>query len=396
LHDVQGWLLWRFEPFIGEAKPRKVPYWVDGTRRHGEQGGPVDRARLSTFFAAREAAARMGYDGVGFAPLPDFGYTFLDFDNCVDVAGNMPAEIGSIVSRTYAEYSPSGKGIRAALKGDLGNHKSPTTPDDYGFETFSSSGFVTFTGNILPACDVLGHQDTIADVDDVTRALCERRFGARSQAVFDPEDFMAGREPRLGLTPSKMQALLAVLDPSMGREPWLRIGFALHHETEGDDTGFELWDEWSSDGDTYPGTEGLRHQWDSFKGGTGKHLTDHHALRHQDGQGGGLPRAGQSRGRDCQGRGDDGRAAEQERRALRPCADIRPVTRPTNAVADKGRAAESRAGRAVRRVGIWQDVRGSGSGILCRTRQRVARPAHGARACCDHRRRGRRRHRQAR
>lgn len=273
LHDVQGWLLWRFEPFIGEAKPRKVPYWVDGTRRHGEQGGPVDRARLSTFFAAREAAARMGYDGVGFAPLPDFGYTFLDFDNCVDVAGNMPAEIGSIVSRTYAEYSPSGKGIRAALKGDLGNHKSPTTPDDYGFETFSSSGFVTFTGNILPACDVLGHQDTIADVDDVTRALCDRRFGARTNHTFDPEDFMAGREPRLGLTPTKMQALLAVLDPSMGREPWLRVGFALHHETEGDDTGFELWDEWSSDGDTYPGTEGLRHQWDSFKGGTGKHLT---------------------------------------------------------------------------------------------------------------------------
>jgi hypothetical protein len=273
LHEVQGWLLWRFEPFIGEAKPRKVPYWVDGTRRHGEQGSPMDRARLSTFFAAREAAVRMGYDGVGFAPLADFGYTFLDFDNCVDVAGNMPAEIGGIVSRTYAEFSPSGKGIRAALKGDLGNHKTPTTMDTYGFETFSSSGFVTFTGNILPVCDVLGHQDKIADVDDQTRALCERRFGARTQAAFDPEDFMAGREPRLNLTPTKMQALLAVLDPSMGREPWLRIGFALHHETEGDDTGFELWDEWSSDGDTYPSTEALRHQWDSFKGGTGKHLT---------------------------------------------------------------------------------------------------------------------------
>ena len=200
LHEVPGWLLWRFEPFIGEAKPRKVPYWVDGTRRHGEQGSPMDRARLSTFFAAREAAARMGYDGVGFAPLPDFGYTFLDFDNCVDVGGNMPAEIGNIVCHTYAEYSPSGKGVRAALKGDLGNHKSPTTPDDYGFETFSSSGFVTFTGNILPVCDVRGHHDTIADVDDATRALCERRFGARSQIAFDPDDFMAGREPRLGLT----------------------------------------------------------------------------------------------------------------------------------------------------------------------------------------------------
>lgn len=273
LHEVQGWLLWRFEHFTGEAKPRKVPYWVDGVRRHGEQGGPVDRSRLTTFVAAREAAARMGYDGVGFAPLADFGYTFLDFDNCVDVAGNMPAEIGSIVSRTYAEFSPSGKGIRAALKGDLGNHKTPTTMDTYGFETFSSSGFVTFTGNILPICDVLGHQDKIADVDDQTRTLCEQRFGASRQPAFDPDDFMAGREPRLGLTVAKMQALLAALDPSMGRDQWLRIGFALHHETEGDDTGFELWDEWSSDGDTYPSTEALRHQWDSFKGGTGKQLT---------------------------------------------------------------------------------------------------------------------------
>lgn len=273
LHDVQGWLLWRFELFTGEAKPRKVPYWVDGTRRHGEQGGPVDRSRLTTFVAAREAAARMGYDGVGFAPLADFGYTFLDFDNCVDAAGNMPAEIGGIVSRTYAEYSPSGKGIRAALKGDLGNHKAATTADDYGFETFSSSGFVTFTGNILPVCDVLGHQDKIAEVDDATRALCERRFGARSSATFDPDDFMAGREPRLGLTIEKMQGLLAALDPSMGREPWLRVGMALHHETEGDDTGFELWDEWSSDGDTYPSTEALRHQWESFKPKPGKPST---------------------------------------------------------------------------------------------------------------------------
>jgi hypothetical protein len=273
LHEVQGWLLWRFEPFIGEAKPRKVPYWVDGTRRHGEQGSPMDRARLSTFFAAREAAARMGYDGVGFAPLPDFGYTFLDFDNCVDAAGNMPAEIGNIVCHTYAEYSPSGKGVRAALKGDLGNHKSPTTPDDYGFETFSSSGFVTFTGNILPACDVLGHQDTIADVDDATRALCDRRFGARTNHTFDPNDFMAGREPRLGLTIAKMEALLAVLDPSMGREPWLRIGMGLSHETDGDDTGLDLWDSWSSNGDTYPGYEALRHQWESFRPKPGKPST---------------------------------------------------------------------------------------------------------------------------
>ena len=270
LRALPGWLIWRYEHFAGEAKPRKIPFWADGTRRHGQQGGPQDRDRLTTFVAAQDAAIRLGFDGVGFAPLNNFGYTFLDFDNCVDVHGNMPKEIEDIVSRTYAEYSPSGKGIRAALKGDLGNHKSHATPDQYGFETFSSTGFVTFTGNILPVVDVMGYEDRIAEVDEQTKDLCQRRFGATSGPTFDPDDFMAGREPKLGLTVGEMEAALAVLDPSMGREPWLRVGMALHHETEGDDTGFELWDDWSKDGDTYPSTEALRYQWESFKPAPGK------------------------------------------------------------------------------------------------------------------------------
>ena len=269
LRDIPAWLCWRYEQFSGEPKPRKIPYWADGTRRHGAQGGPGDRARLTTFVVARDAAVRRGYDGVGFAPLGDFGYTFLDFDACVDSSGNIPSEIEAIASRTYAEYSPSGTGLRVALRGDLGNHKSHATPEQYGIETFSSSGFVTLTGNILPICDLLGYEDHIAAVDEGTRALAERRFGATA-ATFDPDDFMAGREPRLGLSISEMEGYLAYLDPSMGREPWLRVGMALHHETDGGDDGFELWDEWSSDGDTYPGTEGLRYQWESFKPAPGK------------------------------------------------------------------------------------------------------------------------------
>lgn len=274
LRALPGWLIWRYEQFSGESKPRKIPFWADGIRRHGTQGGPQDRDRLTTFVAARAAASRAGFDGVGFAPLSDFGYTFLDFDKCVDVHGNIPKEIEQIVSRTYAEYSPSGKGIRAALKGDLGNHKSASTPDQYGFETFSSTGFVTFTGNILPGCEVMGYEDHVAEVDQNTLDLCQRRFGATSGPTFDPDDFMAGREPKVGYTVAQMKELLSYLDPSMGRKPWLHIGMALKHETEGDDTGFETWDEWSQGGDTYPGTEALRYQWESFKAAPGKrHIT---------------------------------------------------------------------------------------------------------------------------
>jgi len=270
LRSLPAWLLWRFEHFVGEAKPRKIPYWANGTRRHGQQGSAFDREHLTTFEVALEAAVRGGYDGVGFAPLADFGYVFLDFDNCIEPDGAFSADIHKMVDRTYAERSPSGKGIRAVLKGNLGNHKSGTSGGYFGFETFSSSGFVTFTGYILPNCEILGYHDKIADVDDFTRSYCETRFGSTSQIAFDPDDFMLGREPKLSLTVSEMDALLSNLDPSMGREPWLRVAMALHHETDGDDTGFELWDEWSSKGDSYPGTDGLRYQWDSLRPAVGK------------------------------------------------------------------------------------------------------------------------------
>jgi len=75
---------------------------------------------------------------------------------------------------------------------------------------------------------------------------------------------MIGHEPKLGLTITRMEELLAALDPDMGREDWIKVGMALHHECEGGDDGFEMWDEWSAGGSSYPSTEGLRGQWDSF------------------------------------------------------------------------------------------------------------------------------------
>lgn len=264
LRELRGWLMWRYESHSKEPKPRKVPYYTTGVRRFGVQGSAEDRERLTTFGAARDAAARLGYDGVGFAMLADWGIVALDVDHCVDADGKLPAEIEQIVGCTYAEYSPSGTGVRAFFKGDLDNHKARATPDQYGLETFSSSGFVTFTGNILPHVDILGYEDRIAPAPQALVDLCGRRFGASSAPV-DPDDFMAGHEPKLGLTVERMEELLEALDPDMGRDEWIRVGMALHHETEGDDTGFYLWNDWSELGGKYPSEEALRDQWDSFE-----------------------------------------------------------------------------------------------------------------------------------
>lgn len=264
MRELQGWLTWRYEQFPNEAKPRKVPYYADGGKRYGLQGSPNDRAKLTTFAAARDAAARRGHDGVGIALLSDWGITALDFDKCVDASGNIPAEIMDIVSQSYCEYSPSGEGIRAFVKGDLGNRKSKASSDEYGFETFSSNGFCTFTNNMLPICELLGYEDRISPADGKVKALCERRFGASAAQAFDPDDWMAGHEPRLGIELPRIEELLNSLDPDMSRADWIRTGMAIHHETGGGIEGFQIWDAWSAQSNKYPSEEALQSQWDSF------------------------------------------------------------------------------------------------------------------------------------
>ena len=272
LRDLPYWLMYRLEQFAGEAKPRKIPYWADGGRRHGEQGSPFDLDKLTTFAVAQREAIRKGFDGVGFAHTAAGGIITLDFDNCV-TDGVVRQDVLDLVSGTYAEYSPSGNGIHAIFTGKpelLLNQKHKGEDGDFSVEAFSSAGFTTFTGWMLDHIDLLGYEDKIAPIPEGVVTACRSRFGSSGTSTFDPDDFMAGREPRLGLTVSEMQTYLSHLDPGMGRDPWIRVGMALHHETEGDDTGFELWDEWSSDGHNYPGTEALRHQWDSLKAAPGR------------------------------------------------------------------------------------------------------------------------------
>ena len=270
LRDLPIFLCWRLEPqYEGDPKPLKVPYYPSGGRRAGKQGSGEDRAKLTTYALAKAQAAKRGMTGVGIALLDGYDIVAVDVDNCV-VDGKVPEEILEAVGMTYSEYSPSGRGIRALFRGDIGNRKAPTTLTDYGFEVFSTSGYVTLTGNMLDHVDLIGMEDTLQSVTPKLLELCERRFGAGGSdgnlgaPLSESDRFWNDVTPTLGLSVERMEEALGKLDPDMGRDEWIRVGMALHHETKGDDTGFELWDEWSAPGSTYPGTEGLRVQWESF------------------------------------------------------------------------------------------------------------------------------------
>lgn len=269
LRELKGWLTWRFEEQPeGTGKPRKIPFYTNGGRRHGVQGRPQDRNQLTTFEAARASATRRGFDGVGLALMPEFNIVAGDFDNCV-TDGVIHPQVEAIVSTTYSEFSPSGNGLRAFWRGDLGNQKSIGLGQPFGFEAFSSKGFVTFTGNILPGYDLVGLDDVIADVPHELIELAAKRFGKHSVAE-DANDQLRVKA-RFGLSTEQLEQALDVLDPDapyLNSEAlnWLGVGMALHHETESE--GFELWNTWSAKGSKYPGEAALQKKWESFSNGS--------------------------------------------------------------------------------------------------------------------------------
>lgn len=265
LASLPIWLMWRFEQHEGEQKPRKVPYYINGAKRYGVQGRAEDRQQLATFEAARSAAVKKGFSGIGHACL-DGDFTVIDFDRC-SFGGKLDASIEALATSTYAEYSPSGEGIHLYVLGNLHNTnaKSMATQDQFGIELFATKGFVTFTGNALEIVDMLGVADTVATPGPELKAMVSKRFGST------PEEFSGIAQAPVGLTNETLQEALDVLDPDMGHEDWLRVGMALHHETLGE--GFTLWDAWSAKGAKYPGDGQLLGRWDSFGRNPGKVVT---------------------------------------------------------------------------------------------------------------------------
>lgn len=269
LADKPIWLMWRFEHIEGEAKPRKVPYYVNGVKRYGVQGRPEDRQQLTTFIAARSAAARRNMDGIGHACL-DGEFTVIDFDNCAP-GGKLHPDIEAMAANTYAEYSPSGEGIHLYALGNLNgsNAKSHATAAQFGVELFSTSGYTTFTGNVLEisegVAELTGEPPSVCKASPELVALVRSRFGNGSSEIA-----LSDKAP-LGLSDATIQEALSVLDPDMDYSEWLRAGMALHHETNGQ--GFALWDKWSAGGKKYPGTEALQSRWDSFGKSQGNAVT---------------------------------------------------------------------------------------------------------------------------
>ncbi len=62
-----------------------------------------------------------------------------------------------------------------------------------------------------------------------------------------------------------LENLLQFISPNEGYDKWVKVGMALHHETNGSKDGLDLWDNWSNqEGADYSGFDELSYKWDSF------------------------------------------------------------------------------------------------------------------------------------
>lgn len=153
LINYNQWVLWKYETRFG--KNTKVPYNIHGTR--ASTTNPLDWSsyhRVSSVISESNI-----YDGVGFVFTDKDPFIGIDWDNIATPSISLCQPIIELEFlkeikdvNSYAEYSPSGKGVHVICKGIPPAGKMRGN----GREMYKTGRFFTVTGN-----QVGGTPDTI-------------------------------------------------------------------------------------------------------------------------------------------------------------------------------------------------------------------------------------------
>lgn len=147
LKNLKRWCCWRLTD-KGGGKKTKIPI----NAMSGSFASSKDPTTWSSFKTAVRGSLLYGANGIGFF-LGD-GIIGVDLDNHPDENGKYPMTSGEFKSfasgflkslNTYAEYSPSGKGVHIYLKGKLPGEQKGGKTDSV--EIYAYRRFFTVTGS---------------------------------------------------------------------------------------------------------------------------------------------------------------------------------------------------------------------------------------------------------
>ena len=154
LRALKQWTVWKAKP--SENRPGKLdkdPYQCIASQR--KRASHSDPSTWAEFWAAYTVYDSCGYDGVMFAFSPDDPYAGVDLDDCRNPeTGEIAAWAQPIIDTfgSYTEVSPSGKGVKIIVRGNLPKGAGVRTGKDEkeGIELYTATRFFCITGHHLP------------------------------------------------------------------------------------------------------------------------------------------------------------------------------------------------------------------------------------------------------
>ena len=268
LQDERNFIFWKLVWDERKGKFSKKPV----NPKNFNYGGQNDPSCLIEFAQAlsklntehEKALENRRFHGIGIA-FSGNGLIGLDLDHVYQPDGRLKPFAEAILQNTtgFVEKSVSGDGYHIITRTDAPyqNYKDHQT----GFEIFRSDCFIALTGKedrsytakLFPADSV--------DLSAI-KPYAEKAERAR-QAKMDRFEMDSFRDPNLSIEELR-DIVMSINAPDVGRDFWLRVGLAIHHQGKGAEEYKEIWDEYSQQnpeifGD-YAGGRVIDAEWRSF------------------------------------------------------------------------------------------------------------------------------------
>lgn len=233
LASHRQWLTWDYR--WDDKKWTKPPLHPNGDFRCD----PTAQKTLVSFDEALRIVRARRRAGIGFSLQQGDELTGIDLDGCRNPdTGEIDLWASDIVElrETYWEVTPSGRGIRAFVRGKI---EKAIKRDALGVEMYVERRYLTITGDIVP-----GSVDFIGEAPKTIAALRKHIADlepAQEKVVQLPRQFHAGVDPNDRI--AEIRSALSVLSAE-GYHDWLMVGMALENELGPGGRG--IWDEWSA------------------------------------------------------------------------------------------------------------------------------------------------------
>jgi hypothetical protein len=220
IRDLKQWVCWRTEEH--GCEPTKVPY----SPLTGRRAASTNPKTWAGYGEAVAACQEHGHDGIGFVVTPEDDLCGVDLDRCLDPEiGELEGWAREVIDEldSYAEISPSGRGVHVLVRGTL-----PSGRNRKGrFEAYDRGRYFSVTGRHLP-----GTPKTIEGRQEQLERVVKRMFGATESKNGHPTNGPA--RAYNGLTDDLIQKALAASNGTRFARLWEgdTVGYGSHSEAD--------------------------------------------------------------------------------------------------------------------------------------------------------------------